>query len=64
MEKVTLPGACLRPRVPQFVAEIGGVVGVEDGRPIGMMLVGRRYEEDIIHRAAAAFERAGDWTTF
>jgi Asp-tRNA(Asn)/Glu-tRNA(Gln) amidotransferase A subunit family amidase len=28
------------------------------------MLVGRCYEEDTIYRAAAAFERDGDWTTF
>jgi amidase len=38
--------------------------GMEDGRPIGMMLVGRHYGEDTIYRAAAAFERGGDWTTF
>jgi len=38
--------------------------GMEDGRPIGMMLVGRPYDEATIYRAAAAFERAGDWTTF
>jgi amidase len=38
--------------------------GIEDGRPIGMMLVGRHYDEDTIYRAAAAFELAGDWTTF
>jgi amidase len=37
--------------------------GMEDGRPIGMMLVGRHYDEATIYRAAAAFERAGDWTT-
>jgi amidase len=38
--------------------------GMDDGRPIGMMLVGRHYAEGMIYRAAAAFERAGDWTTF
>ncbi|HLN38544.1 MAG TPA: amidase [Xanthobacteraceae bacterium] len=37
--------------------------GMEDERPIGMMLVGRAYDEATIYRAAAAFERAGDWTT-
>ncbi len=36
--------------------------GMEDGRPIGMMLVGRHYDESTIYRAAAAFERDGDWT--
>jgi amidase len=38
--------------------------GMEDGRPIGMMLVGRAYDEATIFRAAAAFERAGDWMKF
>jgi amidase len=38
--------------------------GMEDGRPIGMMLVGRAYDEATIYRAAAAFERSGDWTIF
>jgi len=31
--------------------------GIEDGRPIGMMLVGRHYAEGTIYRAAAEFER-------
>jgi amidase len=38
--------------------------GMEDGRPIGLMLVGRHYEESTLYRAAAAFERSGDWTKF
>jgi amidase len=38
--------------------------GMADGRPIGLMLVGRHYAEGTIYRAAAAFERSGDWTTF
>ena len=38
--------------------------GMEDGRPIGMMLVGRHDDEATIYRAAAAFERSGDWMTF
>jgi amidase len=38
--------------------------GMEDGRPIGLMLVGRHYAEETIYRAAAAFERSGDWMTF
>ena len=36
--------------------------GIEDGRPIGMMLVGRHWDEATLYRAAAAFERASDWT--
>ena len=38
--------------------------GIEDGRPIGLMLVGRHYAEETIYRAAAAFEGSGDWMTF
>lgn len=38
--------------------------GMEDGRPIGMMLIGRHYAEETIFRAAEAFERSGDWKTF
>jgi len=33
--------------------------GASDGLPIGMMLVGRRFEEPTIYRAAYAFEQAG-----
>jgi amidase len=36
--------------------------GLGDGLPIGMMLVGRHWEEATIYRAAAAFEGAADWT--
>ncbi|MFX3653963.1 MAG: amidase [Paracoccaceae bacterium] len=35
--------------------------GMSDGLPVSMMLVGRRFEEATIYRAAGAFERAGDW---
>ncbi len=35
--------------------------GLVDGLPVGMMLVGRRYEEATINRGAYAFEQAGDW---
>jgi amidase len=38
--------------------------GMSDGLPIGLMLVGRHWEEGTIYRAAAAFERSGDWTKF
>jgi amidase len=38
--------------------------GMSDGRPIGLMLVARHWSEATIYRAAAAFERSGDWTTF
>src|SRR5467141_343538 len=36
--------------------------GMSDGLPIGLMLIGKYYDESTIYRAAAAFERAGDWT--
>ena len=35
--------------------------GMSEGLPIGMMLIGRHYDESTIYRAAAAFERIGDW---
>jgi amidase len=38
--------------------------GMEDGRPIGMMLIGKHWDERTIYRASAAFERSGDWTRF
>jgi amidase len=38
--------------------------GMEDGRPIGLMLIGRHWEEATIYRAAEAFERSGDWMGF
>jgi amidase len=37
--------------------------GIGDALPIALMLVGKHYDESTIYRAAAAFERAGDWTT-
>lgn len=36
--------------------------GAVDGLPVGLMLVGRRFEEEPLLRAAAAFERAVDWS--
>ena len=35
--------------------------GMSDGLPVGMMLVGGKWQEAAIYRAAAAFEQAGDW---
>jgi amidase len=35
--------------------------GMHDGLPIGAMLVGRRWGEPTIYRAAAAAESLGDW---
>ena len=36
--------------------------GVVDGCPIGMMLIGRHYDEPTLYRAAHAFEQDVDWT--
>jgi amidase len=33
----------------------------EGERPVGLMLVGRHWDETTLYRAADAFERAGDW---
>lgn len=35
--------------------------GLVDGLPVGLMLVGRRFAENVIYQAAAAFESSGDW---
>jgi amidase len=35
--------------------------GLRDGLPVGMMLVGRYFDEIAIYRAAHAFEQSGDW---
>ncbi len=37
--------------------------GLIDGLPVGMMLIGRPFEESTIYRAAHAFEQADDWQT-
>jgi amidase len=36
---------------------------MSEGLPVGMMLVGRRFEEATIYRAARAFEQHADWRT-
>jgi amidase len=35
--------------------------GMSQGLPVGMMLIGKHYEESTIYRAAGAFESLGDW---
>ena len=35
--------------------------GTVDGLPVGMMLVGKAFDEETIYRAAAAFEQGVDW---
>jgi amidase len=37
--------------------------GQVDGLPVGLMLVGRRFAEETIYQAAAAFESGVDWKT-
>jgi amidase len=38
--------------------------GMSAGLPIGLMLVGKHYNETTIYRAAHAFEQLGDWRNF
>ena len=38
-----------------------GATRMVDGLPVGLMLVGRHFDEMTIYRAAHAFEQAGDW---
>ncbi|HZB93803.1 MAG TPA: amidase family protein, partial [Stellaceae bacterium] len=35
--------------------------GMVDGLPVGLMLVGRHFDEPTVYRAAYAFEQSGDW---
>jgi amidase len=37
--------------------------GMVDGLPVGLMLVGKHFDEPTIYRAAHAFEQSGDWKT-
>ena len=38
--------------------------GMSQGLPIGLMLIGKHYNESTIYRAAHAFEQLGDWRGF
>jgi amidase len=38
--------------------------GMRDGLPVGMMLVGRHFQDATVLRAAAGLEALGDWRTF
>ena len=38
--------------------------GLGDGLPIGAMLIGKHFDEEVIYAAAGAFEAAGDWKKF
>ena len=35
--------------------------GESDGLPVGLMLIGKHWDESTIYRAAHAFEQSGDW---
>jgi len=35
--------------------------GMRDGLPVGLMLVGKHFDESSIYRAAAAFEQSAHW---
>jgi amidase len=37
---------------------------MSQGLPIGLMLIGKHYNESTIYRAAHAFEQLGDWRGF
>ena len=45
---------------PAFTIPCGKI----DGLPVGMMLVGRHFEETTLIRLARAFEASGDWRRF
>jgi len=35
--------------------------GMSDGLPVGMMLVGRHFDEAKVYQVGYAFEQSGDW---
>jgi amidase len=35
--------------------------GTVDGLPVGLMLVGKHFDESTLYQAASAFEAAFDW---
>ena len=35
--------------------------GMSDGLPVGMMLIGKHFDEATLYRLAHAFEQVGDW---
>ena len=35
--------------------------GMSDGLPVGLMLVGSKWQESTVYKAAYAFEQSGDW---
>jgi len=37
--------------------------GMIDGLPVGLMLIGKHFDEPMIYSAAYAFEQAEDWKT-
>lgn len=37
--------------------------GMHDGLPVGMMIIGKHFEDSTVIRLADAFERIGDWRT-
>ncbi len=37
--------------------------GLADDRPVGLMLIGRHFDEPTLYRAAHAFEQSADWRT-
>jgi amidase len=38
--------------------------GLSEGLPVGLMLIGKDYDESKIYQAAKAFEADGDWRSF
>ena len=37
--------------------------GMNNGLPVGLMLIGRHFDEATIYRAAHAYEQSVDWKT-
>jgi len=50
--------------IPVNIAGVAGLsvpCGFDDGKPVGLQLIGKPFSEDLLLRAAYAYEQATDW---
>ncbi len=50
--------------IPSCMAGLPGLsipCGLSDGLPVGMMLIGKKWDEETVLRAAYAFEQTGTY---
>ncbi|WP_020186309.1 amidase [Methylopila sp. 73B] len=67
IETVANALGCLRNTAPTDVSghpAMSVPCGVRDGLPVGLMLIGKHFDDATVIAASAAFESLGDWKTF